>query len=272
MSLHRLKRKISGLVEIREILDSLKTMALIETRKLSRNLAHQQALVDGVGAALFDLIRSHPELNPSGEAREVLLVLGAERGFCGDFNGSLEAAVEGRTVDILLGRRLAEHLNNEAMEVLAGPVAAEEVPTCLRGLLEALGDRASEAPIRILALHHQPEGSQPVLTQVWPVEVPEQEPFPYAADLQLDPLELFSELMHHYLLGALGHLLSTSLLAENRRRLRHLEGALRHLDDRVAELTRRGQTLRQEEITNEIEVILASAFLQGSEAGVLMKL
>ena len=50
-----------------------------------------------------------------------------------------------------------------------------------------------------------------------------------------------------------------SLAAENHRRVEHMEGAVTRLDERVLALKRRANALRQEEITEEIEVILLSA-------------
>jgi F-type H+-transporting ATPase subunit gamma len=48
-------------------------------------------------------------------------------------------------------------------------------------------------------------------------------------------------------------------MAENQRRVQHLEGAVDHLDERAAELTRQVNARRQEEIIEEIEVILLNA-------------
>ena len=47
-------------------------------------------------------------------------------------------------------------------------------------------------------------------------------------------------------------------MAENLRRVEHLEAAVRHLDKKAADLRRRCNALRQEEIIEEIEVILLS--------------
>jgi F-type H+-transporting ATPase subunit gamma len=54
-------------------------------------------------------------------------------------------------------------------------------------------------------------------------------------------------------------MLYTSLMIENRFRVTHLEGAVKHLDDESAQLERRCNALRQEEIIEEIEEIMLSA-------------
>ena len=59
--------------------------------------------------------------------------------------------------------------------------------------------------------------------------------------------------------AALHEMLYSSLMAENHHRVAHLEGAVRHLDSEATKLAHRCNTLRQEEIIEEIEVILLSA-------------
>jgi F-type H+-transporting ATPase subunit gamma len=48
-------------------------------------------------------------------------------------------------------------------------------------------------------------------------------------------------------------------MAENRRRLEHMENALHRMEGKIEDLRRRRNVLRQEEIVEEIEVILLSA-------------
>ena len=51
----------------------------------------------------------------------------------------------------------------------------------------------------------------------------------------------------------------SSLMAENRRRLQHMEGAMQRMEERAGDLQRKYNLLRQEEITEEIEVIMLSS-------------
>jgi F-type H+-transporting ATPase subunit gamma len=70
-------------------------------------------------------------------------------------------------------------------------------------------------------------------------------------------------LAEEYLYAALSAILCESLAAENDRRLRHMDDALRRLDEHIDALALKGSALRREEITEEIEVILLSADLLG---------
>ena len=77
--------------------------------------------------------------------------------------------------------------------------------------------------------------------------------------LNLEPGVFFSDLTDHYLFAALHEIFYISLMTENLRRLQHLEGAIKHLDDETVALRRKSQIYRQEEITEEIEVILLNS-------------
>jgi F-type H+-transporting ATPase subunit gamma len=57
----------------------------------------------------------------------------------------------------------------------------------------------------------------------------------------------------------LNTILFDSLMTENTLCVQHLDAAVKHLDDRDIVLERRCNALRQEEITEEIEIILLSA-------------
>ncbi|MGE0493767.1 MAG: FoF1 ATP synthase subunit gamma [Vulcanimicrobiota bacterium] len=261
--LQQLRKRLSSLAEIGDILDSLKTMALIETRRLVRYLEHQSAVVEAIRTPLQDLVHFNPTLDAwPEEAVRVLLVMGSERGFCGDFNSALVANLEGfEGPALVVGTRLSERLAGRPLTTfLPGPVTAEEVTRALVGLSQALTGLSRRGTFRLEALTHHPVELEVVRERVWPLPVGEQaQSFGYPPDLTLSPPQAFAELMEHYLLAVLQQLFYNSLMAENRRRSMHLEGALRHLEQKTAKLARRRNQLRQEEITNEMEVILMSA-------------
>jgi len=83
--------------------------------------------------------------------------------------------------------------------------------------------------------------------------------FSHPPMLHLAPKQMLTELTEHYLFAMLNRILYTSLMMENHRRVSHLEGAVNHLDEESAALSRQCMALRQEEIIEEIEVILLNA-------------
>lgn len=269
---HQLANHRRSLGEIREIMNSMKTLAYMETRKLARFLDAQRAVVRGIEVAAADLLAFHPELLPAtDDAPSIYLLIGSERGFCGDFNHAvaraLEATLQERThsdaVLIAVGRKLYTLLQERGFRVtpLDGANVAEEVTPLLDRLASELEarSRTQGAP----TLHALAHGAETAVESVRiappfgsPVRAPARGGPPL---LNQAPAQLLVELVHHYLFAALHAILYTSLMAENNRRVSHLESAVRHLDDETAELARRCNALRQEEIIEEIEVILLSA-------------
>lgn len=267
-----------GLAEIREIMDSMRTLAFMETRKLGRPLTAQQALISDIETAAADLLAFHPEALPAArsDARSsaaplapVYLLVGTERGFCGDFNHTVVAALraepgaaEARLV--VVGRRLDQLLADDPRVAarIDGANAAEELAEVLDRVAAALADLSTDGhPPHIDGIAHGPAGDIETRRLLPAFARPAEARSRYSDPplLQLPPAALLAAITEHYLLAVLQGMLSASLLAENQRRVTHLEGAIRHLDTQSADLARRSNALRQEEIVEEIEVVLLSA-------------
>jgi len=80
----------------REVEEHLRTLALLVTRKLARYLATQQRVLATIEAAAADFHRHYPleSAAPAGPG-DVRVVIGSERGLCGDFNDKLRQALDG---------------------------------------------------------------------------------------------------------------------------------------------------------------------------------
>ncbi|HYE34414.1 FoF1 ATP synthase subunit gamma [Methylocaldum sp.] len=264
------ERRLRRLDEIADIMTAMKTLALIETRKYNRFMAHQQHLIQSIEAASADFLAFHPVFRGGcgqGEGgSEVLILIGSERGFCGDFNETIVAALAALpTVQprlVVVGRRLATKLQDhpDVQIWLDGPNVAEEVRPVLDELMKALHRlQTGSAPWkRLSVLAHDSEGG--IASHILLPITPTQEPiFAYPPRMNLDPAVFFVELTEHYLSAKLPGLFYASLMAENRRRLEHMENALRRMDTKIEDLRRKSNALRQEEIVEEIEIILLSA-------------
>lgn len=81
----------------------------------------------------------------------------------------------------------------------------------------------------------------------------------YPPLLNLDPLVFATDLIDQHLFSLLHEVFYSSLMAENLRRFRHMDQAVQRLEKDMVELVLKRNSLRQEEITEEIEVIMLSA-------------
>lgn len=268
LELHR-----SSLIEIREIMNSMKTLAYMETRKLARFLDAQHAVVQGIDDVAADLLSFYPETLPvAKETTPVYLLIGTERGFCGDFNHALprhlESALGPHPTDntklIAVGRKLCTLLEGDARVVafMDGASVVEEVTSLLHQLVRELTTlQDKHGVLTIYCLYHSGEDDIVIQKLLPPFQHLLNGPsrFSHPPILNVSPREFLVELTDHYLFAALHEMLYTSLMVENHHRVAHLEGAVRHLDDESARLSQQCNALRQEEIIEEIEVILLSA-------------
>lgn len=266
---HQLAVKLAGYREVRAILSAMKNIALMELRALAGLREHQRRALATVERAAADFVSFHAPPGDAAPAATVCIVIGSERGFCGEFNEALEAqagTVRARGKHLLVvGARLAERLGaQDGEEALAGANVAEELPAVLERLAAQLERVQAAIPggaLHVEAVYQNPDGSGPVTRIIAPLPLPARppRPHPHAPLLTLAPQAFFAALLEQALLLSLREAFSVSLIAENRRRLEHMEGALRRLDDITARLARRMNASRQEEITQEIEVIMLSA-------------
>lgn len=277
MSLSReLQLHIGQLTEIRSILNSMKNLAYMEIHKLQRFNTMQGQVVANIEQAARDFLAFYPGLTgQEDQTLHICLLLGAERGFCGDFNESLiNAVADGPYAGIIaIGSRLCGKLDDLLPQVLArleGANVAEEVPAVINrliGAINALQDGGTRSNpqmqgMRLTAVFHDDASNRIQQRQLLPPFADRIPPTPRRTDppmLNLEPGQFFADLVDHYLFAVLHRIFYSSLLAENHRREQHLEGAVTHLDEETAKLQRKSQIYRQEEITEEIEVILLNA-------------
>ncbi|MGZ4979959.1 MAG: F0F1 ATP synthase subunit gamma [Methylobacter sp.] len=265
-----LQLHIAQLKEIRSILNSMKILAFMETHKLQRFKTMQGQAVANIERTALDFLNFYPGLAAAEHnVAHVCILLGSERGFCGDFNESLinTVATQAYTGIIAIGSRLCSRLegvNKEIIARLEGANVAEEVPTVINRLIDAISAlHGKSAPaLELTVVYHDNASNQISQRQVFPpFAQPNQVTFHYGHPpvLNLEPGEFFADLLDHYLFAVLHEIFYISLMAENNSRLQHLENAVHHLDNETGKLQRKSQIYRQEEITEEIEVILLNA-------------
>ncbi len=275
-----LQLHISQMEDIRAILNSMKNLAYIEIHKLTHFQAMQGQAVRNIENAAMDFLDYYPlSVIDDNNTWGIGILVGAERGFCGDFNESLINIIASQAYSgiIAIGSRLYDKLIDYPGEVITsieGANVAEEVPVVLNRLIDAIGSlqiyeggplssrAAHVVPVlKLTAIYHDHGTGQIIRRQILPPFPRQQRTHRYGNPplLNLEPNDFFSDLVDHYLFAALHEIFYISLMAENQRRLQHLEGAVNHLDDETATLRRKSQLYRQEEITEEIEVILLNS-------------
>jgi F-type H+-transporting ATPase subunit gamma len=267
-----------SLNEVRNIMNSMKNLSFMETHKISGFLDVQHSVVKHIESVAADFLSFYPDTltqttdTPVDENIDVYLLIGAERGFCGDFNHALLRHYENMPITqsmdklrlISVGHKLKMLLENDERTIIFidGASVAEEVGYVLNQIVNQLVSiQEHYGSLNLYVLYHDDE-NQLVNQQLLPPFrnlLNNQSQEPHAPELNLEPEKFLIDLSYHYLFIVLYEILYSSLMAESRQRVAHLEGAVQHLDEQSEELHRQNNILRQEEIIEEIEVILLNA-------------
>lgn len=267
---HALEQRRAQLSEAREIMESMKSLAFMEARKLEQRANMRRELVKTQERVATDFLYFHPEFQtwPTPDTT-LYLLLGSERGFCGAFNGHLlqrlaeEQGAEHARL-IACGNKLNNHLSDDPrlLASVDAPSVQDEVQGFLISLLERISQEQQKSALTIKVISHDPAVDQVKVEYLLPpFQTLQHPPRPDRTPplLNLPPREFYAELVDHYLLASLNEKVCRSLQAENHYRMLHLDGAVRYLQDRLDHMRLQSNQLRKEEITEEIEVILLSA-------------
>ena len=266
----KLLQRLRQLADIRDIMDAMKNLALAEIFKLKPRLENQQQMVVDLERMAADFLNFNPySCTGTNAAISIWVLFGSERGFCGDFNEALAKKTSeqlqttaSQTYIILTGNKLSHRFaeNLDHIRVIDGADVAEEVPAVLNRIVDSIGQLQTQFhTVNVDAIFHDTYTGQITSKQLLPPfqSLPKQSdqhripPFLY-----IPPADFFSLLVDEYLYVALHEIAYMSLLVENNKRIQHMTGALQRLDEKSRGLTRQYHFHRQEEITQEIEVIL----------------
>jgi len=271
--LHDLRSRIASLEDIDNIMVAMKNIAFMETRRLAQFLSAQQRAVANIETATGDFVTHYGEALPlAATTRDAYLVIGSERGLCGDFNqraiNTLIEQLNGQTQASILavGQRLQAHLVDvpSTVTLLSGPSVAEDVAAVLTEVAQALAKMEKDFPpntvLQLTTIYHSDETDGIRTRRILPLPATPATSLStaYPPLLNLDPRQLLTQLTEHYLFAALHEAFFSSLMVENQFRLEHMNQAIQRLERKAGEIRLQYNAWRQEDITEEIEIIMLS--------------
>jgi F-type H+-transporting ATPase subunit gamma len=227
----------------------------------------QQELLHSVEEVLADFQHFYgvPAETRGMDSASLYVLIGSERGFCGGFNEAIQKSFERQSIAhtprlIIVGRKLALKFlqDNRVVASLDGPSTAEEIPAVISQLANTL-TQFSLQDWKIV--HNECTGAGTRVATSSPFELSSRPPttkLQFPPLLNLAPSDLRPQLFDQYLFALFYGIFYQSFMAENHERLRHMDGALNKLREDEEQLRRISNSLRQETITEELEVIMLS--------------
>lgn len=275
----KLKEHLHSLDEISDIMTAMKNLALIEINKIARFIAMQERVMQTVKAAGSDFLSHYSNLltRVQSDKPSIYILIGSERGFCAGFNDNiihkLSVIQKSQSIEqpklIVVGRKLAMKLvdENRDIHVIDGANSAEEIPDVIFKLIQSVEQitsmiKTTPHPGHWLIIFNEENENHIETTTLQPfLEFSEEKKQVYSLSpiLNVSDSELFSAFSEHYLFSLLYSIFYNSYFAESNQRLHHLDNALDRLEKQRISLKHNLNLIRQEEITEEIEVILLSA-------------
>jgi F-type H+-transporting ATPase subunit gamma len=243
------------------ILGAMRSFALAELHRVLRREEAQQAVTEALGDAWRDMAPAWPP--PPDTTADIWLLLGSVRGFCGAFNEEViqtwrNEGGSGQPT-VVVGERLCSLIPaTDAVVVVPGALGGLDAASAIDRILDALRQlrgRVGEIGGLVACLRDK---DGPVCKRLLPLPQAEQRAArPMPATLQ-PPMQVAAQVAEQILFHDLLALLLRSIRIENHMRLMQMENALRHLEQGREELLRQRNHLRQEEIIEEIEVMVAA--------------
>lgn len=285
-TLETLKRRMDTAESLRDLVRTMKTLAVVSIRRYERSVAaltdYSQTVELGLRASLHHAgVSAAPQWQRARRARgldgrEGALVFGSDHGLCGTFNEQIVTRVR---EDLDAGRPQRERLRLYAVGTRVGTRLAESgltpegeaalplSPSLLSGLVQDLllvidHWRADGDLDGVLLYFNHPVGSTATqahrstllpITPEW-LERLSAEPWPTRA-LPLHTIdlpELLGALTRQYLFVELHRALAFSLMAEHTNRLMAMQAAEHNIGERLEELRDRYHSERQTAITAEL--------------------
>jgi len=272
----KLAQHINSLADISDIMRAMKYLSQIEINKLSRYIAHQKRATLSIELAAIDFLSFHPELMEDAKrASQTIIVLGSERGFCGNYNAALQqslvdylskpanANLDTRIISV--GYKLHNKFKRhpQLYSELSGPRLTEEIPDIISELISKLTPNLDKPQaMTLLVLHHDEDNQHPVFRNILPAfQSLDSAVAPYTTPplTNIPKIELFSSLVDEYLFALLNQVFYAAFMAENQYRIRHVENAINKINEKISGLSLKRNEARQEEITEELEVIMLSS-------------
>ncbi len=275
-----LKRQIETAEDLAGVVRSMKTLAAVNIRQYEAAAESLQIYVQTIHTAAQILVWNHPELlvqhGPSEPPRTGLIVFGSEQGMCGGFNEAVATQTR-RLLDdrdtfppgvpvIVLGRRLAARLADDGQKMdgtIDLPGTATGITLMLQKLLPRVDAWRRESGLnsvwicsnrRLSQTHYEPV--QRRLLPLSPLDVVGERPRRWPGRtlplLTMSPERLWQSIVRQSLFVLLFQACAESQASENAARIAAMQAAETHIGDRLEELGRDYQQLRQTSITEEL--------------------
>ncbi|HXI04698.1 MAG TPA: ATP synthase F1 subunit gamma [Candidatus Saccharimonadales bacterium] len=280
-NLRDIRRRIRSVRNTQQVTRAMKIVAAARLRRAQERILATRPYAIQMNEVLSSLAsranpESHPLLADRGEERVELIVVTADKGFCGGFNTNIIKRAQqflrenGDRVKSLhlVGKKGADHFGKLGYEISgrhidvfrkveyshAARIAGHVIERFLGGSLDAVHVVYNQFKSVIQ--------QQVVVERLLPIERLESKEPPQDYIYEPGPLELFDRLLPRHVEYKVLRALLESAAAEFAARMSAMDTATRNAGDLIQELTLNMNRVRQASITSEIIEVVSGAQAQ----------
>jgi len=287
MTLEQLNRRIKTTSDLGEIVNTMKMLSSVSVGQYEKalfSLTQYAHTVQDAFHGLFtqDFFKYEPPKIPTQNPKILSILIGTDNGLVGKFNRTLfnfsqeylhSLSPQGEKYFITVGKRMGvlaqiNHLTTKAG--YAGANSVKEIAQSATLLLTKINEVVTAHKVDLVYLfNNRKKGTTAFIPQARQlIPLPQEQmsqlrrkkwdgktlPF-----ISADKDELFSALLHEYLIVTLSHDLTSSLTSEHYTRMIHMQEAQRNINDSLDAFNLEYQQLRQTQITDELIDIVSGA-------------
>jgi len=281
-SLKDIKKRIGSVKNTSQITKAMKMVSAAKLRRAQEAVVSARPYADKVmdvisSLALREDTEAHPLLNTRGKGRALVVLMTADRGLCGGFNGNISKAAErllkdnaegyeamdlmiiGRKGNELLKRRLEEqivkvHENIGAVTYATAQLLGEE-------LVQDYIDEKYDAVFLMYNAFQSAITQVITVDQLLPVVPKEIDEDTHVAEYIYEPNrgEVLDQLLPKYVEVQIFRGLLESVASEHGARMSAMDSASKNASEMIGKLTLQYNRARQAAITKELMEIISGA-------------
>lgn len=282
-SLKDIKKRIGSVKNTSQITKAMKMVSAAKLRRAQESVVAARPYADKVLEVISSLaVRedadAHPLLNSRGKGRALVVLMTADRGLCGGFNGNITKAAErllsenaegyeamdlmiiGRKGNDLLKRRLGDTIV-KVYENITGSINYSTAQLLGQEIVEGYNEEKYDAVYLMYNAFLNAMTQEITVDQLLPVVPKEVEEGAHVAEYIYEPSrgEVLDQLLPKYVEVRIFRGLLESVASEHGARMTAMDSASKNASEMIGKLTLQYNRARQAAITKELLEIISGA-------------
>ncbi len=282
-NLKDIKKRIGSVKNTQQITKAMKMVSAAKLRRAQEAVVAARPYADKIGDVLSSLAaredaEAHPLLQSRGKGRALVVLMTADRGLCGGFNGNISKAAERfikknpegyESIDLMIiGRKGNEYLKNrvgknivKVHQNITGNISYSTAALLGQEVVDLYAAENYSAVYLVYNAFRSAISQEVTINQLLPIVPKEVEEGVHVAQYIYEPgrTEVLAQLLPKHVEVQIFRGLLESVASEHGARMSAMDSASKNAAEMIGKLTLQYNRARQAAITNELMEIISGA-------------